>query len=318
MASLAFDIFRQEFLDAVVSGLTRSGQKELPSQYLYDDLGSALFEAITALPEYGLTRADERLLCHHAVDIAARCRGCSLIAELGSGFGRKTRHVVEAVKPGEYIAIDVSSAALKRCRLELSRVTRVPVHTIERPYLEGLREALARRVDHRSVLVMFLGSTIGNFHPAAAEQFLTAVRRLMLPGDAFLLGADLIKQVPEMLAAYDDPTGVTAAFDLNLLGRINRELGGNFHLRAFAHEARWNADEKRIEMHLRSLVQQRVKIGGADCEISFEPGETIWTESCHKFTEQDLSSLAERTGFSTECDWVDEQWPFIETLWRVH
>ena len=317
MSSPAIESVREDFCQAVITGLCQTAQKTLPSQYLYDDLGSALFEAITAVPEYGLTRADERLLRQYSQEIGERCRGCSVIAELGSGFGRKTCHVIEAVRPSQYVAIDVSRAALDRCRFELSRVASVPIRTIDRPYLEGLRESLAGRSPGRRTLVMFLGSSIGNFARDEAAAFLGSIRMMLRAGDAFLLGADLVKSTEQMIAAYDDPTGVTAAFNLNLLGRLNRELGADFNLRAFAHEARWNIEERRIEMHLRSLRSQRVTIPAADIVVSFEDGETIWTESCHKFTRSELADMAVKAGFQSEAQWFDEEWPFVETLWRV-
>jgi len=165
-------------------------------------------------------------------------------------------------------------------------------------------------------LVLFLGSSIGNFVPEVAEPFLKSVRRGLRPGDVFLLSTDLVKPTKQMLAAYDDALGLTAAFNLNLLGRINRELGANFNLKNFQHEARYEAPEQRIEMHLRSLTRQTVSING-NFTVQLEQGETIWTESSYKFLTGQIRSMAERAGFRYECQWVDSSWPFAQTLLRV-
>ncbi|MEX2261593.1 MAG: L-histidine N(alpha)-methyltransferase [Bryobacteraceae bacterium] len=306
---------RAEFARSVRDGLTRPEQKELPSRYLYDDLGSALFEAITRLPEYGLTRADLRLLREHARDIVGRLPSPLVVAELGSGTGRKTRWLLEAVarrEAMEYYPVDVSSAALEICERELGPLG--AVIPIEAGYLEGLEQVVSRRECGQTLAVLFLGSTIGNFDPAFAEEFLRGVRGLLAPGDALLLGTDLEKGVPEMLLAYDDPAGVTAAFNLNLLGRVNRELGANFRLRQFEHLAIYSSTERRIEMHLRSRCRQTVEIPDLELNVRFEEGETIWTESCHKFRTTDLKRLAEHTGFRCEAQWIDREWPFAENL----
>lgn len=307
-----------EFGLDVADGLGRTGQKALPAKYFYDELGSALFEAITLLPEYGLTRADERLLGRHAPEIARRLPLTRIVAELGSGSGRKTRPILEHL-PGPilYHPIDVSGAALARCEQELSGVKGVTVAPVESTYLDGLKLACSRRSPRDRMLVLFLGSTIGNFEREEAAGFLTQVRARLEPGDALLLGADLVK-APEMLIdAYDDPVGVTAAFNRNLLARMNRELDAQFDPRQFAHEARWNAEAERIEMHLCSLTRQEVAIPGAGITIRFESGETIRTESSHKFRAGNLPLLAVRCGFVPSAQWVDAQWPFSENLWMV-
>jgi len=307
-----------EFAADVSTGLSKS-QKELPAKYLYDEVGSALFEAITALPEYGLTRAEERLLGRHASEIARWLPSNVAVAELGSGSGRKTRPVLEAIAAlrdsVSYCAIDISGAALDLCCNQLNGVSGVEVRGLLCPYLEGLEEICSRRHGDDSLLVLFLGSSIGNFERDAAVRFLTAVRKRLRPGDALLLGVDLVKSPSQLLAAYDDPVGVTAAFNLNLLGRINRELSGNFNLRNFRHAARWSSGESRIEMHLRSQTRQVVEIPGAACQVEFEAGETIWTESSHKFETDEIQFLAEVTGFISVARWIDTEWPFIESLW---
>ena len=164
------------------------------------------------------------------------------------------------------------------------------------------------------MLVLFLGSTIGNFDRDAAERFLTEVRRILFPGDALLLGTDLEKPLPQLLAAYDDSLGVTAAFNLNLLARINRELGADFDLAAFRHEARYNTAHQRVEMHLRSMRDQIVTIPRSGCSVSFLKDETIWTESSHKYRAEDISAMAQRNGFRCDSQWIDSEWPFAESL----
>ncbi len=304
-----------EFAREVRAGLGRDGQKTLPCRYFYDEVGSALFEAITRLPEYGLTRADARLIRDNAVDLAARLDGPVVVAELGSGGGAKTRWILEALArrgPVTYYPIDVSPAALAACVRELSSVAAVV--PIAQSYLEGLREVAARRPAKQRLLLLFLGSTIGNFDRGEAAGFLADIRASLLSGDALLLGADLEKPVPQMLLAYDDPAGVTAAFNRNLLARVNRELGGDFAPRNFAHEARWNAAERRIEMHLRACAPQTVRITGANLTVDFARDETIWTESCHKFHVEEIRTMAARAGFRCEAQWVDAAWPFSESL----
>jgi uncharacterized SAM-dependent methyltransferase len=185
---------------------------------------------------------------------------------------------------------------------------------LERSYLEGLQEAAALRRPDQTFLVLFLGSSIGNFDPPAAENFLRDIRRHLKPGDALLLGTDVEKSVGDMLLAYDDPTGVTAAFNLNLLARINRELGGDFSLRHFEHDVRYQDMDRRIEMHLRSTRNQTVSIRAADFSCTFREGETIWTEACHKFRVEEIPGLARRTGFLCKAQWIDTEWAFAENL----
>lgn len=305
---------RKEFAADVHAGLSKP-QKELHSKYLYDELGSALFEAITRLPEYGLTRADARLLRRHAGRISQFIPRPASIIELGSGSGEKTRPILTEMSGSRYFPIDVSSDALERCEHELSGIAEV--HPLQQLYLEGMASAVRHRRSRETLLVLFLGSTIGNFERPCAIEFLRELRRYLESGDALLLGADLIKARDRMLAAYDDPTGVTAAFNLNILGRINRELGGGFDLRKFQHQARWNERERRIEMHLCSRVDQTVAIDLVDFAVSFRRGETIWTESSHKFQPEEMFEMAEQTGFRVQAQWTDREWPFVESLWVV-
>jgi L-histidine N-alpha-methyltransferase len=313
-AGRAGSVFARDVRD----GLGKPGQKELPSVYLYDEIGTALFEAITLLPEYGLTRADGRILRKHAGAILERLPVPLLVTELGSGGGSKTRWILETLVrngPVTYYPIDVSATALARCRLELATLGPIGIVGLEQPYLEGLREVARRRPAATALLVLFLGSTIGNFARAAGEEFLRAIRSSLLPGDGLLLGTDLLKPAASLLAAYDDPLGVTAAFNLNLLARINRELGGGFDLRAFAHQARYDEAQRRIEMHLVSARTQTVSVPAAEIMVTFEKGETIWTEACYKFRPEEVRAMAGRCGFRCEAQWVDSEWPFAESLW---
>jgi dimethylhistidine N-methyltransferase len=308
---------KSDFAGDVRAGLLRPGQKELPSKYLYDDVGSALFEVISVLPEYGLTRADERLLRRHARDIVSRIKTQILVAELGSGSGKKTRWILEALAHRQrttYCPIEISPTALARCESELGQIEYVSIVGFERPYLDGLLAAASGRSEHEHMLVLFLGSTIGNFDRDAGERFLTEVRRILYPGDALLLGTDLEKPLPQLLAAYNDSIGVTAAFNFNLLARINRELGANFDFAAFRHEARYNSSERRIEMHLRSTCDQTVTIAQAECTVSFAKDETIWTESSHKYRAEEIPAMARRSGYRCDSQWMDSEWLFAENL----
>jgi L-histidine Nalpha-methyltransferase len=307
----------REFAVAVGDSLRKMGQRELPSMYLYDEVGTALFDAITLLQEYGLTRAEERLLRRHARDILEHLPPPVAVVELGSGSGRKTRWLLEALadrEPVTYFPIDISAAALIKCHQELSNVGAISIVGLEKSYQEGLQEAAARRQPNQTLLVLFLGSTIGNFSPPAAERFLRDIRQQLRPGDALLLGTDVKKSVHDMLLAYDDPAGVTAAFNLNLVARINRELGGDFILRHFEHHVRYQEVDSRIEMHLRSTRRQTVSIRAADFSCIFREGETIWTEACRKFRVEEIPGIARHTGFLCEAQWIDTEWAFAENL----
>jgi L-histidine Nalpha-methyltransferase len=307
------------FAQAVCEGLAAEGQKTLSPEYFYDEIGSALFEVITLLPEYGLARADRRLLARHSRQIAACITAPCSVIELGSGSGTKTAHVLSAVAERQsavdYFAIEVSQSALDRCRLELSSIARV--HAIEAGFLEGLREALAQVPSEHQVLLLFLGSTIGNFERSAATRFLGELRGLLPQRSLLLMGADLVKPAEQLLPAYDDPAGVTAAFNLNLLARINRELGADFNLRRFRHVVRYEPGPQRIEMHLEVLEAHKVRISATGCTVDFALGETIWTESSHKYTMNDLSEMAAAGGFRVVESWVDDEWPFSENLWEA-
>jgi L-histidine N-alpha-methyltransferase len=306
-----------DFAADVRAGLTRSGQKELPSKYLYDDVGSALFEVISRLPEYGLTRADERLLRRHADEIVDRLAGPVAVAELGSGSGKKTRWLLEAFcrrQRTSYYPVEISRSALVMCERELSDIDAISIVGFEREYLDGLLEVASYRKSGQRLFVLFLGSTIGNFDRPAGVKFLGAVRSILQPGDSLLLGADLEKPSAQLLGAYDDELGVTAAFNLNLLARTNRELGADFDLREFAHLAKINYDVRSVEMHLQSKRRQIVSIPAAEVVVEFHEGETIWTESSHKYSAEEIVETARAAGFRSESQWIDEQWPFSESL----
>lgn len=309
-----------EFAEDVRAGLTKAVQRELPSKYLYDEVGSELFEAICLLPEYGLTRADTRLLQKHSEEIVGLMPRPTHVAELGSGSGKKTRLILEAVvrrRPAYYYPIEISPAALAACEKELGQLDFISLVGYEKPYLEGLGAVATRREPGEHVCVLFLGSTIGNFDRPAADDFLRQVREVLEPGDTLVLGTDLEKDIATQILAYDDPVGVTAAFNLNILARLNRELGGNFRLRDFRHLALWNEEERRIEMHLQSMRGQRVEIAGASLAFEIKEGETIWTESSHKYRPEEPAEMAERAGFRQIAQWIDREWPFAQNLWLV-
>jgi len=306
-----------DFATDLQASLTRS-QKEILSKYLYDEIGSELFEVITLLPEYGLTRAGQRLLRGHAEDIVSRVPGPAIVAELGSGSGKKTRWILEALAKHQftrYHPIDISGAALKRSRSELGEIPRISLVGFERDYLDGLVEVASLRKNDERLMVLFLGSTIGNFDRPAGVIFLRELRKLLQPQDSLLLATDLEKPVAQLESAYNDPLGVTAAFNLNVLARINRELGGSFDLSLFEHTAPYNTAERRIEMHLKARKAHTVHIGAIGLDVAFREGETIWTESSHKFNLEEVMHMAGETGFRCEAHWVDREWPFAQNLW---
>ncbi|HTZ49899.1 MAG TPA: L-histidine N(alpha)-methyltransferase [Verrucomicrobiae bacterium] len=320
MTSTATATKQSEFALQVRDGLTRPGQKELPSKFLYDDIGSALFELICKLPEYGLTRAEERILSRHSSEIVDRLPKPIAVAELGSGTGKKTRLILEALcrrHTISYYPIEISSAALACCERELQDMHSLSIVGLEREYLDGLLEVAARRSEGQRLLVLFLGSTIGNFGEGASTKFLKQLRDILWEGDFLLLGADLHKPVDTLLVAYDDPLGITAAFNRNLLVRINRELGADFSLDQFAHHVIFDEHTHSIEMHLRARSQQIVSVPAADITVKFSRDETIWTETCHKFSPPELQQIAANAGFQPTASWLDADWHFTEQLWQA-
>ena len=306
-----------EFAAEVVAGLSHAGQKEFPSKYLYDEIGSALFDVICLLPEYGL--AARACDCSNGIPrrLWSSCPGVRSSAELGSGSGQKTRWLLEALAQRQrvnYYPIDISGSALFRCQQELGQIDRVSLVGFERAYLDGLQEVAPGERDGERLIVLFLGSTIGNFDRPAGDQFLREVRAILRKGDALLLATDLQKPFSVLKAAYDDPTGVTAAFNMNLLARINREIGGDFDLSRFEHVVRYDEAEQRIEMHLRSTTWQRVTIRSAGFRCYLRDGETIWTESSHKYNPDEVIRIGERTGYSCTRQWFDTEWAFAQNL----
>jgi len=308
------------FADDVRAGLTAS-PKSLPPKYLYDELGSVLFEAITLLPEYYLTRAEVEILEAHAPAIAGALRRPVRLVELGSGNDRKARLLVAALLARQehllYLPIDISESALQASAERLLKAfDGLSVLAFAGEYAAGLA-ALAREPEARgpgSTLVAFLGSTLGNLEPAERVALLSSIRQALAPGDALLLGVDLKKPARVLVPAYDDPLGVTAAFDLNLLARINRELGGEFEIRSFRHRARYDERLHRIEMHLESRREQAVSIRGLGIEVHFAKGETIHTESSYRFDEEGMGELARATGFRVLRSWSDRERRFASLL----
>ena len=292
--------------------------RQLQSKYLYDRLGSRLFEAICRLPWYSITRAELGLLSRHADEIAAELPDPLTLTELGPGDGEKIALIAAAlVRERSALTthlIDISQSALDQTERRLGRYEGVSVVGHRASYEEGLRRVARERNGRGGLLVLFLGSNLGNFDRDAAGDFLRAIRESLRPGDALLLGADLVKPEPDLLLAYDDPLGITAAFNKNVLLRINRELGGNFDLAGFAHRAVFDPAESRVEMRLVALRDQEVEIPAAGTRVRFAAGEFIWTESSYKYTPALLRRLVERAGFGCRRQWIDPEAQFVLAL----
>lgn len=292
--------------------------RQLPSRYLYDALGSALFEAICRLPWYGITRAERRLLGRHGEDIFRRASNVSTIVELGSGSGEKLRALMDAADGEAHTRtvhlIDVSPSALESSARALASLDQVEVIMHEATYEAGLSEVAHQRGSADRALVLFLGSNIGNFDPPGAYAFLRWVRGHLRTRDGLLMGADLVKPEQDLRLAYDDPLGVTAAFNRNLLVRINRELGGDFKINQFDHEAVWNAASSRVEMHLVARHAQQVRIDAAGLVLSMGEGERIWTESSYKYRPNDIVEMLHAAGFRLADQWIDRRDQFALTL----
>lgn len=290
----------------------------MPPRWLYDDLGSALFDAICQLPWYRITRAENALLERHGGAIFDALTGDLEIVELGGGTGEKLDLLLAAAARRRRAAavrlIDISAAALDTARARLDgRESVSAVHTTRAPYEAALASLPPTRA---SRLVLFLGSNIGNFEPAEALAFLRRLCRAAGPGGAVLLGADLVKPEPALLAAYDDPLQVTAAFNRNLLQRMNRELGANVPLDAFAHKAVWSAAESRVEMRLVALRDVDIEIPAAMTSARMRAGEWIWTESSYKFTTERIGAMAAEAGLEAGLQWLDTEAGFALTLMR--
>lgn len=299
----ARDLTRERFLDDVLCGL-RQPQKTLPCKYFYDADGSKLFDQICALPEYYPTRTELGILRAHAAEMAASLGPETLLIEYGSGSSVKTRLLLDRlVRPAAYLPVDISREHLEETaltlRLDYPGLAIEPVCAdFATPFA---LPRLARRAARRAIY--FPGSTIGNFPEAGAVALMGDVARRVGPGGAFLVGVDLKKDPRVLERAYDDDAGVTAAFNLNLLARMNRELDADFDLRRFRHRARWVEAAGRIEMHLVSLADQWVRIDGQT--VHFAHGESICTEHSHKYTLAGFARLARSAGLAVRRVWTD-------------
>jgi L-histidine N-alpha-methyltransferase len=304
----------QSIAEIVSDGLNRT-PKQLPPWLFYDEAGSLLFEDITRLPEYYLTRIERGIFESHAADmIAAAADGCRLrLLELGAGSADKTRLLLAAAvahqKRVSYQPVDVSASALEAARERLEReLPRVVVEPLTADYTHGLLLDPCTPGERR--LALFIGSSIGNFDPEDASILLQGLRDALEPGDGLLLGVDLApaangKTESELISAYDDGLGVTAQFNKNVLARLNRDLGAEFDLDAFRHQIRWNQDQSRIEMHLESLYAQTVYIAALEQAFDFAPGETVHTENSHKYRAGQAEELLRAAGFEPRRRWSD-------------
>lgn len=294
-----------------------SRPRQLFPKYFYDELGSQLFEAICLLPEYYLTRAENEIMARYADEMVAAVEGERTLLEMGSGSASKTRRIIEAILRAQrellYIPVDISATALETSsRVLLQSYPSLSIRAFAADYYSGL--AAVGSVKRGRTLALFLGSNIGNFDREEARLFLTALRRVLAPGDALLLGADLKKERVVLEAAYDDALGVTASFNLNLLARINRELDANFDLRSFKHRVRYNEAVGRIEIYAESLRAQTVRIGKLGLEVQFDEGERIHTENSYKYDMSELEQLAAETGFKLSHTWLDSMKRFSSNL----
>lgn len=302
--------------DDVRKGLTAQPKRFLP-KYFYDELGSQLFEAICLLPEYYLTRAENEIFKRYASEIVAAVDGQITLLEMGSGSASKTRLIIEAILRRQphlvFMPVDISASALESSsRILLQSYPRLTIDAYAADYFAGLAE-LGKKPRKRT-LALFLGSNISNFDHEEALRFLRALRSVLKKGDALLLGADLKKDPAILEAAYNDALGVTSAFNLNVLGRINRELGGTFDLHNFKHLAFYNEAIGRIEIYIESLVKQIVRIEKLDLEVEFAAGELIHTENSYKYDFDGIARLASETGFTCSRTWLDSQERFSSNL----
>lgn len=295
----------EEFHASVIAGLS-SPQKTLPCKFLYDRRGSQIFDAICDLPEYYPTRTERLILERHARDIAALAGPDARLVEFGSGAGTKIRLLLKALeRPAAYLPVDISRSHLLAAAAGLAETfPKLRIAPVCADYTEAFTLPELSGVTHGATLGFFPGSTIGNFTRAEAVGFLAGTRDLLGSGAVMIVGVDLVKDTDVLRAAYDDAAGVTAAFNLNLLRRINRELNGTFELRNFRHEARWNGELERIEMHLVSLRDQEVAIGAR--RFAFARGETIHTESSHKYRLEGFGKLAREAGYEPLEVWTDD------------
>jgi L-histidine Nalpha-methyltransferase len=309
------------FAKDVRAGLTAT-PKTLKPKYLYDALGSVLFEAICLLPEYYLTRAETEIFERRAAEIVAQLPAPITVVELGSGSSIKTRLLIEAILARQpvlyYQPIDISETILEQSAKQLLEDypgLRITAHAAD--YTRGI--ASIARKDGEKVLALLLGSNIGNYMPDEAREVLRQIRNALRPGDGLLLGADLKKSRESLEAAYNDALNLTAAFSRNLLLRINRELNADFDLKQFKHRAFFNEEQSRIEIHLVSLAEQMVNVRGAESQsalqVVFQSGETIHTENSYKYDLETLAALAKATGFTPSRVWLDSEARFSCNFW---
>lgn len=313
---------QDHFADDVRAGLT-ADPKTLPPKYFYDALGSQLFEAITLLPEYYLTRAETEIFERRAAEIIRQLPAPVSLVELGSGSSIKTRRLIEALIANQqhlhYQPIDISATILEHSASKLlGDFPHIRITAQVGDYTHGLG-SLARpaKSEGERLLVLFLGSNIGNYTPDEASKLLLEIRRALQPGDGLLLGADLKKSREILEPAYDDALGVTAAFNLNLLLRINRELGADFDLAQFEHRAAYHEHLGCVEIHLVSCAQQTVAIEKLNLKVEFQAGETIHTENSYKYDLEQLKELAAQTGFQPASVWMDEEQRFSCSFWKA-
>jgi L-histidine Nalpha-methyltransferase len=304
------------FAEDVRKGLSAQPKRFLP-KYFYDELGSQLFEAICLLPEYYLTRAENEILKRYADDIVSSVSGQKTLLEMGSGSASKTRLIIEALLRRQtdllFMPVDISATALESSsRILLQSYPRLRIEAYAADYFAGLAE-LGKKPRPRT-LALFLGSNISNFDLDEALRFLRALRNVLQKGDALLLGADLKKDPAILEAAYNDALGVTSAFNLNVLTRINRELAGTFDLRSFRHRAFYNEEVGRIEIYIESLINQRVRIEKLDLDVEFAAEELIHTENSYKYDKAGIEQLAAQTGFELSRTWLDSQERFSSNL----
>jgi len=293
--------------------------RQLPSRLLYDALGSSLFEAICLLPWYRITRAEVRLLTNHGAAIGRRVSPTEVV-ELGCGNGQKLVTLVRALaepKPDVHL-IDVSREALDRTTQMLRSVGKMRITPVQATYEDGLMQLPASSA-YRRRLILFLGSNIGNFDPPAASAFLHLIRAALGAGDWLLVGVDLLKSERDLMLAYDDPLGLTAAFNKNLLLRLNTEIGANFDLDGFGHDVRWNPRASRVEMHLVSRRRQDIVVPGPAGSLQFtlELGESIWTESSYKYEPDAFRTLVESAGLEFRSRWIDDDARFLLALFEA-
>jgi dimethylhistidine N-methyltransferase len=303
------------FKDDVLTGLL-AVQKSIPPKYFYDDKGSELFEKICSVQEYYVTRTESEILAKYSDDIAACCSGILNIVELGSGSSVKTRYMLSSfLKQSNnlnYFPIDVSDILISSGSDLVNDFSGLNVTGLIGEYEASLE--LAAEIINEPKLIIFLGSSIGNFDLTHAGDFIKKIEQCMKPGDRLLIGFDLVKDEGILNDAYNDKQGITAEFNLNLLDRINKELGGDFDPGKFSHLAFFNQAFSRIEMHLVSQTEQSVNISGK--EIKFLKGETIHTENSYKFTDEMIKNLADSSGLKITGSWIDNNCFFNLTMFN--